>query len=126
MNATDLQKRQTRNIGLALLINIILNSIFIIRFDAVGAALASTLSTVVLSVLGIQMIKNTLDIDIRMQLQDIQHVVTPLIALTGSVAFLRVFEIYWVVQLVVGIAAYTFVFYHSNFGKRILKIMQKK
>ncbi len=48
LNATDRQKINTWNLGLVMLLNIILNFIFIPRWSAWGASLASSISTVVL------------------------------------------------------------------------------
>lgn len=48
LNATDRQKKNTINLGLTMLFNIILNVILIPLWSAVGASLASSLSTVFL------------------------------------------------------------------------------
>jgi O-antigen/teichoic acid export membrane protein len=48
LNATDRQRTNTWNLGLVMLLNIILNFIFIPRWEAWGASLASSISTVVL------------------------------------------------------------------------------
>ncbi|MGB0757649.1 MAG: flippase [Patescibacteria group bacterium] len=126
LNATDHQKKQTINIGIALFINIILNSLFIIHFDAIGAALASTLSTVFLSLLGLFVIRRTLSISMRKQLSEIHHVIAPLLALFAMIFLLRAFNIHWVYQLALGIVVYMFIFYHSAFGKSIVSIMKQK
>lgn len=53
LNATDRQKTNTWNLGLVMLINIILNFIFIPRWAAWGASLASSMSTVILFILNL-------------------------------------------------------------------------
>lgn len=65
LNAADRQKRQTLNIALALLVNVVLNIALIPRFEAAGAAFASLVSTVFLFFIGWQAIKGVARIDGR-------------------------------------------------------------
>ena len=53
LNATSRQMRNTFNVGVAVLINIILNLILIPKFTYNGAALASLISTLVILILGL-------------------------------------------------------------------------
>lgn len=52
LNASNQQIRQTINIGIAMVVNVILNFLLISNYQAVGAALASLFSTLVFFVLG--------------------------------------------------------------------------
>lgn len=51
LNATNRQKINTRNLGLVMILNVILNLIFIPRFGIWGASLASSVSTLLLFIL---------------------------------------------------------------------------
>jgi O-antigen/teichoic acid export membrane protein len=54
LNATDRQRRNTIHIGIAMVTNIVLNIMLIPHFTFVGAAISSTLSSVLLLVLNIR------------------------------------------------------------------------
>jgi len=53
LNATSRQVRNTINIGIAVIINIILNLILIPKYTYTGAAIASTISSLIILVLGL-------------------------------------------------------------------------
>lgn len=54
LNATDNQKINTRNLGIVMIINIILNFILIKYFGVLGAASASTISTILLFLINLR------------------------------------------------------------------------
>lgn len=82
LNASDNQKKQTRNIGIALGLNIILNLVLIPVYQAAGAALASTISTILFFVLGWSVVRTVVVIDSKAVLQVISKT---LIATVGMV-----------------------------------------
>jgi len=63
LNATNRQKRNTINIGGAMVVNIILNVILIPKFQALGAAWASLISTIFLFVVSWHAVYNLLRLD---------------------------------------------------------------
>lgn len=65
LNAADQQKQQTINMGIALSFNVVLNLLLIPRIEAVGAALASSISTLVLFLLGVYAVRKVVTVDVR-------------------------------------------------------------
>ncbi len=65
LNAANKQSRNTLNIGLAMIFNILLNLFLIPQFQAVGAAIASFLSTFILFLLNLFIAKSLLKIDYK-------------------------------------------------------------
>jgi O-antigen/teichoic acid export membrane protein len=64
LNACDRQTRNTVNIGIIMVINVILNLILIPRYSVIGAAVASTFSTLLMSVLQIYVARLIIKIDV--------------------------------------------------------------
>lgn len=65
LNATNLQAKNTMNMGIAVVVNIIFNIILIPRFSYVGAAVASLASTLVLFTLGLVQAGKVIDYNRR-------------------------------------------------------------
>lgn len=60
LNATDRQTTNTRNLGLTMILNVVLNLILIPKLAAVGAALASSISTIFLCMIDLWAVKKVL------------------------------------------------------------------
>ncbi|OGY94658.1 MAG: hypothetical protein A2406_02430 [Candidatus Komeilibacteria bacterium RIFOXYC1_FULL_37_11] len=65
LNATERQKINTRNLGIVMMFNIVLNLIFIPKFGVWGASLASTLSTLFLFGLNLSEVMKVIHMPIR-------------------------------------------------------------
>ncbi len=65
LNAANKQARNTLNIGLAMILNIMFNLFLIPNYQAVGAAIASFLSTLILFILNSLAVRCLLKIDIK-------------------------------------------------------------
>lgn len=65
LNATDRQKKNTRNLGIITALNIVMNILFIPRFGVWGASLASTLSTLFLFLLNLREVRKVIDMPIK-------------------------------------------------------------
>ena len=65
LNATERQKINTRNLGIVMVFNVILNLIFIPRIGVWGASLASTLSTLFLFILNLNQVMKVIHMPIR-------------------------------------------------------------
>ncbi len=107
LNAIDRQKIQTRNIGIALVLNIILNAIFIPKYQASGAALASSISTLLLFVVGFYSVVKYANIKTK----DIATATIKLLlstSLMGIVMWLLsiYIQLYWIVVILVGLVVY--------------------
>lgn len=66
LNATDRQKINTRNLGLTMILNVVLNFLLIPKWSASGAALASSISTVFLCLLDFIAVKKVLSVDFKL------------------------------------------------------------
>ncbi len=68
LNATDRQTRNTVHIGIVMVLNLVLNLLLIPRYTFIGAAVASTISSVVLLSLGLYVARKIVQLDIRLLL----------------------------------------------------------
>ncbi len=104
LNATNRQKINTRNLGIIMVFNIILNLILIPKLGVWGASLSSTISTVLLFTMNLKAVLNIVKLKSRM--------FKPLIGtiLSSIIMFLLVFwvkdYIHWTLAMLVGIVIY--------------------
>lgn len=106
LNATERQKLNTKNLGIIMIFNIILNLIFIPRFGIWGASLASSLSTLFLFILNLRQVMKVVDMPLRF--------FKPLLGVIFSsvlmyIAVINVKDsIGWLLSILVGGAVYLF------------------
>lgn len=105
LNATDRQRRQTINMGIALVLNIALNLFFIPRLEAVGAALASSISTLLLFTLGVAAARTVVRVDKYYMSMFILKSLVATVVMAGVGWWLRE-HIYWFIALVLSGIAY--------------------
>jgi O-antigen/teichoic acid export membrane protein len=104
LNATERQKINTRNLGVIMIFNVVLNLIFIPRFGVWGASLASTLSTLFLFILNLREIMKVIHMPIRF--------FRPLLGSLFSAFVMYLAVIYskdivgWILSILVGAAVY--------------------
>ncbi len=112
LNATDYQKVQTRNVGIALLLNIILNAILIPKYQASGAAFASSLSTFLLFAIGIYSVIKYTGIDVKDILGLILKLITSTIIMSIVMWLLLMYvAVYWMVVALIGILVYVLILF---------------
>ncbi len=108
LNATDRQGVNTLNIGLALLLNIILNIILTPKYGAVGAAIASLSSTVFLFVIGWYAVSRVVAVDCKYL-----FIVTVKTLLSAGIMVLVIIMLkqylYWLAAAVIGAIVYWWV-----------------
>lgn len=105
LNAADKQARNTLNIFLAMVVNIVLNFILIPGYQAVGAAIASLISTLFLFILGWQAIRGIVKLDyryiIRTSLKTLLAGAIMVIVIVISKSYL-----YWLLASIIGLVVY--------------------
>jgi len=105
-NATERQKINTKNLGIVVICNIILNLILIPQYGISGASLASSLSTLLLFVLNLRQVMKVVDMPIRF--------FKPLIGVLLSSLLMYVAVSYtkdivgWILSILVGMTVYLF------------------
>lgn len=104
LNATERQKINTRNLGIVMIFNIVLNIIFIPKFGVWGASLASSLSTLFLFLLNLRAVMKVVSMPIKF--------FQPLLGSILSSAIMYLAVVYskgligWLASIVVGILVY--------------------
>jgi len=104
LNATNRQKINTRNLGIIMVFNIILNLILIPKFGVWGASLSSSVSTILLFTMNLKAVLNIVKLKSRM--------FKPLIGtiLSALIMFVLVYwikdYIHWTLAMLVGIIIY--------------------
>ena len=112
LNATDNQKINTRNLGLIMVINIILN-IFLIRSLGVwGAALASSLSTLLLFILNLKEVIKLISQKFINRKSLFMTIISSLVMFL-SVYYLKQI-IYWPFTIITGIIVYFMLMFFSK------------
>jgi len=104
LNATDRQAINTRNLGLAMVLNVILNIILIPKIGIVGAALASSISTLLLFSINLAYVWPV----IKIKLKDLQPLFMSLVIsviMMMSVIYLKEI-IYWPLTIIIAIIIY--------------------
>jgi len=125
LNAADKQTKNTKNIAWAMVINILLNIFFISNYQAIGAALASLLSTIFLFFINSWSVKNLLHIDFKyLILVGVKTVFAGLI-MSFSIYYLKS-SLHWMLAGLVGSFIYLFLqFVFQTITKRdIIQIYQ--
>jgi len=124
LNATDRQEINTRNLGIIMALNIIMNLIFIPKYGVWGASLASSLSTLLLFSLNLYEVRKVTAMPIRF--------FKPLLGSLLSAVIMYVAVIYtkdivgWLYSILVGIAVYTiFMFVTKTINKQDLLFIKK-
>ncbi len=109
LNATDRQRVQTKNMGLALGLNIILNIILIPLYEARGAALASSISTLFLFVIGLVSIARIGSINLKLLTKPLIRLVVSVLVMTLVMRFMLVYiDVHWLI--VIGISSVLYAF----------------
>jgi len=89
LNAANRQGTNTLNMGIALLVNIVLNSILISQYTYVGAAIAAVVSSVVLVVLGLPHVYQIVQFNIQALLWRFVKTLVASVVMAGSVLWLQ-------------------------------------
>lgn len=106
LNATERQKINTKNLGIIMILNIILNLIFIPRFGIWGASLSSSLSTLFLFILNLRQVMKVVHMPIRF--------FKPLLGIVFSSIFMYIVVVFvkdnigWLFSIFVGGLVYLF------------------
>lgn len=91
LNAAHLQARNTLNMGIALFVNVAFNFFLIPRYNFVGAAISSLVSSVVLLALGFPFVYKTIPFNIRFLLDKFVRILIAAVIMMLGVAFLEPF-----------------------------------
>lgn len=104
LNATDRQKKNTANLGLTMLLNIILNIVLISLLSANGASLASSLSTVFLFSLNLYAVTRVA----KIRAKDWWPIAKTIVAAAIMAAVVYVLDSFspWFVNIFIGIVVY--------------------
>lgn len=89
LNAADRQTVNTINMGIAMLVNVILNVILIPRYTYIGASIAASVSSIVLVGLGIPTIIKIIDINFRFLFQKFLRVLLASLLMALVLYFLK-------------------------------------
>ena len=100
LNATDRQKINTRNLGLVMVLNIVLNLILIPRLGIWGASLASSISTICLFSLNLQAVSKVIELRWGM-FRTLFYALFSALVMLPAVYFLKT-VIYWPLTIIVG------------------------
>jgi len=107
LNATDQQKQQTINMGLALGLNIILNIIFIPIYEARGAAIGSSISTVFLFTLGLASVAKINSFNLRSLQRPIVITILTILFMTLLMRWAVVYtDLNWFIIGIIGFIVY--------------------
>jgi len=112
LNATDNQKINTRNLGIIMIINIILNIILIPIIEVRGAALASTISTLLLFILNLRYVWPIVNLKINV-LKPILYSFISAIFMFISVYYGKTL-VYWPLTIFIGIIVYFMLMFLSK------------
>ncbi|MFA5880336.1 MAG: flippase [Candidatus Margulisiibacteriota bacterium] len=125
LNAADKQARNTINISLAMIFNIILNIILIPYYQATGAAMASLFSTIFLFLINIRAVKGIINIDNKYILSIAGKTILSGIIM-GLVIYYLKSQLYWLLAGIIGAIVYLILqFILSSITKRdILQMYQ--
>ena len=104
LNATNRQKINTRNLGLVMALNVILNIIFIPRLGIWGASLASSLSTLLLFTLNLTAVLRVTSFKAKLFKPLIGSLFSALI-MFGVVLYMKDI-IHWILSIIVGVIVY--------------------
>lgn len=106
LNATERQKKNTKNLAIIMVVNVVLNLIFIPYYGIWGASLASSLSTLCLFILNLRQVMKVVHMPIRF--------FKPLLGVFLS-SFLMYFAVVyskgivgWILSILVGVVVYLF------------------
>ncbi len=99
LNAADNQKQQTKNIGIALLCNIVLNVLLVPQYQAVGAAMASSISTVVFFVLGWMSVRRIITVSQSFLLRLLAKIAGSVVMMVSIGLWLYLQGVHWVVAI---------------------------
>lgn len=95
LNASNLQKRQSVNVGISMVVSIVLNLILIPKFNASGAALAAVISNSVYFILGWLAIRKVFKYDYKKNLFLIFRIILAVVIMTVF-SLVLINYIYWV------------------------------
>jgi O-antigen/teichoic acid export membrane protein len=104
LNASERQKINTKNLGVVMILNVVLNLIFIPRFGVWGASLASTLSTLFLFTLNMREVMKVIHMPLRF--------FKPLLGSLFSAIIMYIAVDYskdivgWILSILVGVVVY--------------------
>ncbi len=121
LNATSRQKRNTANIGIAVLVNIILNLILIPKFIYAGAAAASLASALVVSFLGLWAVPKVIKYNKKYLASSFLRSLFAA-GVMGLILYLLLTKLHFIILGVLGVIIYFIVLYLINgFKKSDLK-----
>lgn len=106
LNAVDKQKLNTLNMGIALLINIVLNALLIPRYTFNGAAIAALVSSIVLVLLGMPWVYATARFSIKFVIQKL-FLVGVAAGSMGFILFFIQYNYHLLVLIPLGVIIYT-------------------
>jgi len=104
LNATGREKINTRNLGLVMVLNVILNLILIPRLGIWGASLASSLSTLLLFILNMSMVLRVIRLRFR-HFRPILGSILSAVIMYYLVIYLKQ-SIHWVITILLGAIVY--------------------
>ncbi len=105
LNASDKQRKNTINIALAMIFNIVMNVVLIPKHQEIGAAISSTISTIFLFCLGIIAVRNIIKIDIWYLIKIfVKTLIVSLIMVV--IIYLLKDGLYWLMAAIIGFAVY--------------------
>lgn len=106
LNATERQKINTKNLGIVMALNIILNTVFIPELGIWGASLASSISTVLLFALNLRQVMKVVSMPLRF-FKPLLGVLFSSIVMYFAVVYAKDY-VAWPLSILVGILVYIF------------------
>ena len=105
LNATSRQMRNTLNIGIAVVVNIILNLILIPKFTYVGAAAASLVSTLIILILGLIVANQVVKYNKKYLLLSFFKSLLAAVIM-GLILYYLLFKLHFIILIFLGIIIY--------------------
>jgi O-antigen/teichoic acid export membrane protein len=124
LNATNKQKINTRNLGIVMVLNVVLNIIFIPRFGIWGASLASSLSTLLLFILNLSAVMQVTSFKAKLFKPLVGSLFSALV-MFGAVLYLKGI-IHWVLTIIAGGIIYLLLMFITKTLKRSDIVFIKK
>lgn len=117
LNACDKQKINTRNMGIALVVSVILNLILIPKFQAVGASITVLATNFLMFVLGISYVPKIIKIRFKKIILVLLKVVLSVLIMLALILFLKHDLNIFIVVLLSGIVYFIALFLFKGFSR---------
>ncbi|MBT4277871.1 flippase [Candidatus Falkowbacteria bacterium] len=125
LNASNKQKRNTTNMGIAMLINVVLNLILIPKYNLAGAAIASIVSQGVMFGLGLYYVNTVIKYNKKLlSIRMLQNIITASL-MFAMVVFLKGFISWIFIVPLAGLFYATFLFIIKGYSREDIKSLLK-